>query len=81
MSKSFLKSWQKTVSDISREVIRSYLKGLNQAGTATYSNTLKSLKVFFRDFLNKPEAVETLISKTKLQAQKTTSKEARRKIL
>ena len=38
---------------------RSYLKGLNGAGTATYSNTLKSLKVFFRDFLNKPDIVET----------------------
>ena len=55
----FLKVIVKNVSEISREDIRSYLKGLNGVGTATYSNTLKSLKVFFRDFLNKAELVET----------------------
>jgi hypothetical protein len=55
----FLKVVTKNTSEISREDIRSYLKGLNGVGTATYSNTLKSLKVFFRDFLNKPEVVET----------------------
>ena len=32
---------------------------MNNVGTSTYSNTLKSLKVFFRDFLNKPDIVET----------------------
>jgi integrase len=55
----FLKVVTKNTSEISREDIRSYLKGLNGVGTATYSNTLKSLKVFFRDFLSKPEVVET----------------------
>jgi len=55
----FLKVMAKNASEISRDDIRSYLKGLNDVGTATYSNTLKSLKVFFRDFLNKPNTVET----------------------
>ena len=55
----FLKVVTNNLSEISREDIRSYLKGLNGAGTATYSNTLKSLKVFFRDFLNKSDIVET----------------------
>ena len=55
----FLKVVSKNLSEVSREDIRSYLKGLNDGGTATYSNTLKSLKVFFRDFLNKPDIVET----------------------
>jgi len=54
-----LKVVTKNLSEISRDDIRSYLKGLNNVGTATYSNTLKSLKVFFRDFLNKPDIVET----------------------
>jgi len=57
--RKFLKSIGKKASEISREEIRSYLKSMNSVGTATYSNMLKSLKVFFRDFLNSPEAVET----------------------
>ena len=57
--RKFLKTIEKNPSEISREDIRSYLKGLNGAGNSTYSNLLKSLKVFFRDFLNRPMVVET----------------------
>jgi integrase len=57
--RKFLEVVAKTSSEISREDVRGYLKGLNDVGTATYCNTLKSLKVFFRDFLNMPGVVET----------------------
>jgi integrase/recombinase XerD len=57
--KKFLSVVTKNISEISRDDIRSYLKGLNGVGTYTYANTLKSLKVFFRDFLNNPTVVET----------------------
>ena len=57
--RKFLKTVGKKPSEISREDVRSYLKDLNSVGTATYTNLLKSLKVFFRDFLNEPDVVET----------------------
>ncbi|KON33421.1 MAG: hypothetical protein AC479_04380, partial [miscellaneous Crenarchaeota group-6 archaeon AD8-1] len=57
--RKFLKIIGKNPSEISREDVRSYLKDLNGVGNSAYSNLLKSLKVFFRDFLNKPEVVET----------------------
>ena len=43
---------------LSREDVRSYLKGLN-GGDATYRNCLSSLKVFFRDFLEMPQTVQS----------------------
>jgi hypothetical protein len=43
--KKFLSVVTKNLSEISRDDIRSYLKGLNGVGTSTYANTLKSLKV------------------------------------
>jgi integrase len=42
---------------VSREDIREYLKGLK--GEATYRNCLAALKVFFRDFCNMPELVQS----------------------
>jgi len=57
--RKFLKAVAKNPLEMTREDVRSYLKGLNDVGRATYSNTLKSLKVFFRDFLQRPEIVAT----------------------
>jgi integrase/recombinase XerD len=78
--KKFLKIVTKNTSEISREDIRSYLKSLNGVGTATYSNTFKSLKVFFRDFLRKPEVVETFrFPKQKFKPKSIPSREALQK--
>jgi len=52
----FLESLGKNT--VSREDIRQYLKGLN-GGEATYRNCLSSLKVFFRDFLEMPQLVQS----------------------
>ena len=57
--RKFLKTIRKKPSEISRVDVRSYLKDLNHVGPPTYSNLLKSLKVFFRDFFNRPMVVET----------------------
>ena len=57
--RKFLKIIGKNPLEISRVDVRSYLKDLNGVGIPTYSNLLKSLKVFFRDFLNRPMVVET----------------------
>ena len=55
----FLRAIDKKPLEITREDVRGYLRSLNGVGTATYSNTRKSLKVFFRDFLQKPKVVAT----------------------
>ncbi|UCG37253.1 MAG: tyrosine-type recombinase/integrase [Candidatus Bathyarchaeota archaeon] len=57
--RKFLRAVKKNPLKISREDVRSYLKGLSSVGAATYSNTLKSLKVFFRDFMQRPVVVAT----------------------
>jgi len=55
--RKFLEATGKNPLGMTREDARGYLKGLNGVGISTYSNTLKSLKVFFRDFLQRPEVV------------------------
>jgi len=51
----FLESLNK--DSVSKEDMRSYLKDVK--GEATYRNTLASLKVFFRDFLEMPQIVQS----------------------
>ena len=41
------------------ENIRSFLAGFKDRSPSTYANVLKALKVFFRDFLNRGELVQT----------------------
>ena len=53
--RKFLSSLQG--NNVTREYIRQYLKGLN--GEATYRNCLASFKVFFRDFLEMPQLVQS----------------------
>jgi integrase len=43
--------------EASRENIREYLKRFGSMSPYTYANVLKSLRIFYRDFLNRPEAV------------------------
>lgn len=50
---------RKKVNEVTREYVRAYPKSLSDSGKATRINTLKTLKVLFRDFLGKPEVVET----------------------
>ncbi len=56
---------------ITREYIRQYLKCLN--GEATYRNCLASLKVFFRDFLEMPQLVQSFRFPTSQFKPKTIS--------
>jgi integrase len=55
----YIRRFLETLSkdSINREDVRSYLKGVK--GEATYRNTLASLKVFFRDFLQMPQIVQS----------------------
>ena len=53
--RKFLTTLQGSI--VTRECIRQYLKGLK--GEATYRNCLASLKVFFRDFLEMPQLVQS----------------------
>jgi integrase/recombinase XerD len=43
-----------------RDDLRSHLAGFEGKAPATYANALKSLKVFFRDYLGRAEVVQTL---------------------
>jgi len=44
---------------LSQSALREYLSQFNGMSPCTYANVLKSFKVFFRDFLRKPELVES----------------------
>jgi integrase len=48
---------RKRPTEISREDLRGYLKSLESYSASYYKNALMALKVFFRDFLELPEAV------------------------
>jgi len=54
-----LDSLRKDPRTITRDDLRSYLTGFNGKAPATYANALKSLKVFFRDYLGRAEVVQT----------------------
>ena len=45
--------------EVDNETVRSYLKSLDASKTATYINTLKFLRVFFKQFLRRPEIVQS----------------------
>jgi integrase len=57
--RKFLEQLQKPVKMVFVEDVRAYFKSLNGASCPTYKNTLSALKVFFRDFLSKPQLVES----------------------
>jgi len=47
------------VNDVSRDVLRSYLREYASSSVFTYSNVVKSLRRLFRDFLDLPDLVGT----------------------
>ena len=55
-AKRFLK-WldSQKLDEVTRETLRSYLKGYSEKNVHTYSNVVKTLKRFFRDYLDEPE--------------------------
>ncbi len=58
--KCFLKKIGKRPSEVSKLDVRSYLhERINQKSRSTVNNDLKSLKRFFRDFLDRPELVNS----------------------
>ena len=57
--KKLLHIVKKRPTEISREDLRSYLKTLESYSASYYKNALMALKVFFRDFLEAPEAVSS----------------------
>jgi len=57
--KRVLKFLKKNPSDVSRDDLRLFLKSLNGYSRSHYKNALMALKVFFRDFLQKPELVSS----------------------
>ena len=57
--KRLLRAVGKEPAAISRENVREYLKGFESYSSSYYKNALMALKVFFRDFLEMPEVVES----------------------
>jgi len=55
----FLAAMSKDPRSITRDDVRSYLASFADKAPATRANILKSLKVFFRDYLKRPKVVET----------------------
>jgi integrase len=58
-TRKFLEHFSKPVAMMTVEDVRTYFRSLNSASCHTYKNTLSALKVFFRDFLAKPQLVES----------------------
>jgi integrase len=57
--RKLLKTIDKNQNKITKEDLRTFLKTLENYSRAYYKNTLMALKVFFRDYLEKPELVES----------------------
>ena len=55
--RKLLKTIKKNANEITREDIRTFLKTLENYSSAYYKNALMALKVFFRDYMEKPELV------------------------
>ncbi len=57
--RKLLKAIKKNPNEITREDLRTFLKTLENYSAAYYKNALMALKVFFRDYQEKPELVES----------------------
>jgi integrase len=55
----FLRAVDKDPATITREDVRSYLSGFLDKAPATYANIVKSLRVFFRDYIGRDAVVAT----------------------
>jgi integrase len=58
-TKRFVEAAGKPAGSVTAEDIREFLKPLTNGSANTYGNALKPLKIFFRDFMKMPEAVES----------------------
>jgi len=58
-ARRFLETAGKPAGSVTAEDIREFLKPLTNGSANTYGNALKPLKVFFRDFMKMPGAVES----------------------
>ncbi|KXA96522.1 hypothetical protein AKJ38_03145 [candidate division MSBL1 archaeon SCGC-AAA259I14] len=51
--------WNDSLEDLSKQEVRNYLKERKEnEAKATYSNRIKTLRRFFRDFLDEPQLIE-----------------------
>ena len=57
--RKLLKTVNKNPNEVTREDLRAFLKTLESYSAAYYKNALMALKVFFRDYMEKPELVES----------------------
>jgi len=58
--RKFLESMGKKACEVNREDVRGYLRDFSaRASSSYYANMVKSLRVFFRDYLQKPDVVST----------------------
>jgi integrase len=57
--RKLLKTLKKNPNEITREDLRAFLKTLEDYSAAYYKNALMAIKVFFRDYMEKPELVES----------------------
>jgi len=55
----FLEAIKQDPSKLSDQDVRNYLARFVDANSNTYANVLKGLKVFFRDFMNRPQTVSS----------------------
>ncbi len=55
----FLRAFNKDLATITREDIRSYLSGYLDKSPCTYANVVKSLRVFFRDYVGRGDIIAT----------------------
>ena len=69
--KRFLESIDKHPTQVTTDDIRTYLMQYKDKSVSTYCNVLKSLKVFFRDFLKMPNVVESFKFPKKTYMPKT----------
>jgi len=67
----FLKFIGKYPTEVTEEDVRTFLAQFKTMSSSTYANVLKSLKVFFRDFLKMPNVVESFKFPKKTYTLKT----------
>lgn len=58
-SKDYSKTLTKNQAKSAREDLRGFLRTLENYSAATYKNALMALKVFFRDYIEKPDLVSS----------------------
>jgi len=55
----FLKSIDKPLDELTVDAVRAYLKGFQTKSSGTYGNVVKSLRRFLRDYLRRPDLVQS----------------------